>query len=108
MEYAEIFNYLFDFFLYIRSIDVTRILLLLFPHSTAVIVGCNALNSAATIYTTQKSKLYWLHSLVLVIIGGFGGGIIGPVLIGKPSIIMTNDMVIILCFISWYTILIYF
>lgn len=51
-----------------------------------------------------KPRPYWLHSLVLVVLTGFGGGMIGPLLIGKPSVIMTNDLIIPLCVLFWYSI----
>ena len=32
------------------------------------------------------AKLYWLHSLVLVVLTGFGGGMVAPMMIGKPPL----------------------
>lgn len=51
-----------------------------------------------------KPRPYWLHSLALVVLTGFGGGIIVPLFIGKPSFIMTNDLIIPMCVLSWYSI----
>lgn len=51
----------------------------------------------------DKPTLYWLHSLVQVVLAGFGGGIITPVILGtKPSIIFMNEAVIPMCVIFWY------
>ena len=36
----------------------------------------------------------YMQSLVSVVIGGFGGGIVGPLLIGKPSMICSNDNIV--------------
>ena len=69
-------------------------------------LGCNCINAALAVYSSQLKnngkKIYWLQSLVLVIITGFGGGIIGPMLIGKPSMITSNDNIIALCILWWY------
>ena len=80
--------------------------LLQFPHANLCIVASNAINAATTVYSLQAKnegkKLYWLHSLILVVITGFGGGIVGPLLIAKPSVIVANDSIFTMCFLWWY------
>lgn len=75
-----------------------------FPHFTAYIVGGNALNAALRVWEAQEcgsKPLYWLHSFVLVVLTGFGGGAVAPVLLGKPSVPLANDLVIPFCFVVW-------
>lgn len=51
----------------------------------------------------DKPTLYWLHSLVVTVLGGFGGGIITPVILGaKPSVIFANDLVLPIACLIWY------
>eukprot|EP01036_Dinobryon_divergens_P025048 gene25048-33560_t len=67
----------------------------------------NCINAASAVrMTEQKSgrRAYWLQSLVSVVIGGFGGGIVGPLLIGRPSIITANDNIVSMAIVWWYLI----
>jgi hypothetical protein len=48
------------------------------------------------------NNLYWLHELVLVVICTFGGGLIAPLLLGKPSMVLNNDLIPFFCVIWWY------
>ena len=68
--------------------------------------GGHVINATMGVHASfiGKPRPYWLHSLVLVVVTGFGGGMIAPLLIGKPSAIMTNDLIIPLCVLSWYSI----
>ena len=34
------------------------------------------------------------QSLLLVVVSGFGGGIVGPLLIGRPSMVTANDNIV--------------
>jgi len=76
------------------------------PYVTETALGCHVINATMGVHASfiGKPKPYWLHSLVLVVLTGFGGGIIGPLLIGKPSFIMINDLIIPLCVMCWYSI----
>jgi uncharacterized membrane protein YeiH len=47
------------------------------------------------------NKLYWLHSLLLVVITGFGGGMVAFVMIGKPPIIVGNEFIVPACILVW-------
>jgi hypothetical protein len=49
-----------------------------------------------------KPALYWLHSLLMVLLSGFGGGFVTPLLIGKPSSPITNDLILPISFLVWY------
>jgi hypothetical protein len=51
-----------------------------------------------------KPKLYWLHSLLMVLLSGFGGGFVTPLLIGKPSTPITNDLILPISLLVWYLI----
>ncbi len=81
-----------------------KLTLLQFPHASLFSLGANAINGATTVYANNfgKPKLYWLHSLVLVVITAFGGGTVAPLLIGRPSMIVANDQIIVLCILAWY------
>ena len=58
--------------------------LLKFPLAALAILIANATVSATRVRGMQKDKkLYWLHSLLLVILTGFGGGCMGPMMLGK-------------------------
>ncbi len=64
------------------------------------------MNGSIRIFESNKDKtpLYWLHSLVLVVLVSYGGGAIAPILIGKPSVILANDVIIPSCIICWYSV----
>lgn len=81
-----------------------KLTLLQFPHSSIFSLGANAINGATAVYAANvgKPRLYWLNSLVLVVIGSFGGGTLAPLLIGRPSMIVWNDQIIVLCMLAWY------
>lgn len=49
-----------------------------------------------------QPTLYWLHSLVLTVIGSFGGGFIAPVLLGKPALVFNNDLIMLCSIACWY------
>lgn len=84
--------------------DIYRdFILLKFPYPTLIIPGSNAIASSMRVRGMQKDKyLYWVHSLFLVIFTGFAGGCLGPMLIGKPPVIIANDIVVPLCVLFWY------
>lgn len=75
-----------------------------FPHALLLMPAANAINASIQVYDQNigKPRLYWLHSLLLVIATGFGGGIIAPLLIGKPGLPFSNDCIIPICIICWY------
>jgi len=50
----------------------------------------------------EGKKYYWLHSLSLTILTGFGGGIIAPMMINKPPLIFQNDLIVPFCVLFWY------
>ncbi|KAJ1398001.1 hypothetical protein B484DRAFT_458599, partial [Ochromonadaceae sp. CCMP2298] len=66
----------------------------------------NVVNASCAVYAANlgKPKQYWLHTLVLVLFTGFGGGIITPVLLGRPSAPLANDTAIPVCLLLWYAV----
>lgn len=50
----------------------------------------------------QGNHLYWLHSLLLAVLASYGGGFIGPMLLGKPSGVLSNDVIIFFSIMVWY------
>ena len=67
-----------------------------------VALMCIATLSAVSVLPSDGKKLYWLHSLVLVILKAFAGGCLGPILIGKLPVIIENDAVVLCCTLAWY------
>jgi uncharacterized membrane protein YeiH len=55
-----------------------------------------------TALEAAKSKFYWAHSLVLVILTGFGGAFVAPMMLGKPPIPIANDIVVPIVILIWY------
>jgi uncharacterized membrane protein YeiH len=80
--------------------------LLKFPNGMLYTIVCNAINATMAVYAGAQGKepLYWLHSLILVVMAAFGGGIIAPLLAGRPCIIVANDTIIPVCLVVWYLI----
>jgi uncharacterized membrane protein YeiH len=66
--------------------------------------GANTINGALAVYAANlgKPKQYWLHSLVLVICTAFGGGIITPILLGRPAGPLANEAIIPMAVLTWY------
>ena len=63
----------------------------------------NAINASVGIYDANSGKkLYWLHSYILVVITAYGGGLIAPCLIGKPSTAIGNDLCVPIALVAWY------
>ena len=64
----------------------------------------NAISAATRIFEMNRSKpkLYWLHSFIWVLGNGFGGGFASPLLIGRPSIPLTNDTIVPIVIVAWY------
>jgi len=64
----------------------------------------NAINGTLGIYASLQGQptLYWLHSLILTVMGSFGGGLIAPLFLGKPAAVFTNDLVVFACIVCWY------
>lgn len=51
---------------------------------------------------TEGKKYYWLHSLILTVLTGFGGGMIAPMMIGKPPLFFQNELILPFCLLFWY------
>lgn len=79
-------------------------MLLKMPHGMAIAIFCNALGASLAVFAANagKEKLYWLHSLVLVVLGAFGGGLMAPIFAGRPCIPVANDLVVPACIVTWY------
>lgn len=70
-------------------------------------VAGNCLNSAynvkkRTMATPNTPEPYWFVSMLTVIINGYGGGILAPILLGKPIIPAVFDPIVPLCIAAWY------
>lgn len=50
----------------------------------------------------QDAPQYWLHSFTLVLLSGFGGGILTPVFLGQPSLMLANSLLVPLTAVAWY------
>ena len=70
--------------------------------STLCLLSAAIFISVAQLPKPNENKLYWFHSFLLVLFKGFGGGCLGPMLIGKLPVIISNDMVVICCVVAWY------
>ena len=80
-----------------------------FQYCLEILTLFQAFNGAVTVYgqygvNVGKPPLYWLHSLVLVIMTSFSGGIITPMLLGKPSGLVANDTLLPIAIIAWYSV----
>jgi hypothetical protein len=51
----------------------------------------------------KNQSLYWLHSLMLVFLNGFGGGFLSSMLVGETSMPLNNDYIFPIVIIAWYT-----
>ena len=51
----------------------------------------------------QKESLYfWLYSYALVLLTGFGGGILANLFLGQPSLLLTNSLLVPLSALAWF------
>lgn len=86
---------------------VQDIFLLKFPHGILSIVLAQSISAATKVRATQDKDgrdYYWLHALILTVLTGFGGGIIAPILIGRPPLIFQNELILTCCIASWYVV----
>jgi hypothetical protein len=67
-----------------------------------VSIAANALNGTLAVYASIGNSLYWVNELILVVICSFGGGFLAPILLGKPSLVMNNDVIVFCCVTWWY------
>ena len=69
-----------------------------------IFIAANIINSSVRLKDSNNGKpsLYWLHSLLLSILTGFGSGTLAPILIGKPPAPVSNDVIIPISIIVWY------
>lgn len=64
---------------------------------------CHAVRAATMVRSRSKDPLpNWLHSLLLSICVGFGGGIFAPLFLGLPSMILKNNWIFIMSVLAWY------
>ena len=79
------------------------IVLLKFPYGFVWCIAGAAITTAIKVREIQgKDRFYWLHSLILTVITGFGGGMVAFVMLGKPPIIVTNEWIVPICVVAWY------
>lgn len=72
-------------------------------YGKAFVFLCHALRAALSVRGSQKTtKHYWLHSFVLVLLAGFGGGILTPLFLGRPSMMMVNNLIVLTSALAWY------
>lgn len=67
---------------------------------------CMAILSAVSVLSIspKSNRLYWLHSLVLVIFKPFTGGSLAAMFMGKLPPLLTNDFFILFGILSWYVV----
>jgi hypothetical protein len=73
-------------------------------YGVRVCLLCMATFSAASILpmSPKDNRLYWLHSLVLVIFKAFTGGSLAAMFVGKLPVLLTDDYVILFSICAWY------
>jgi len=74
--------------------------LILFWNSYGIIicVFCVALNSAVQLATGPANKEnHFFHQIISVVFGGFSGGVLCPLVLGKPPMLLTNDYSLLWC-----------
>lgn len=85
-----------------ESLVLLKFSALSFPGFALCILG-QTISTCMNVRAMQlDNRYYWLHSLLLVVLTGFGGGIAGFMMLGKPPIIVTNELIIPTCIICWY------
>lgn len=87
--------------------SVQDVFLLKFPHGIPSIVLAQSIAAATKVRAIQDKEgrdYYWLHALILTVLTGFGGGIIAPILIGRPPLIFQNELILTCCIASWYVV----
>jgi TRIC channel len=52
--------------------------------------------------TGPGKDMYWAQSIVLTFLLCFGGGIIAPFLLGKPPVVLTNDLIVPVLLAAWF------
>jgi hypothetical protein len=78
-------------------------LIIVIIHCLICSVVANSINGGLAAYgVLAGERAYWLHSLVLAAISGYGGGFIAPILICKPSMPFSNDFILFSVILSWY------
>lgn len=79
------------------------VVLIKFPYGFTWCIAGAATTVALKVRKDQGTeRYYWLHSLILTIISGFGGGMVAFVMLGKPPIIVSNEWIVPLCIVAWY------
>lgn len=82
---------------------LTEIFMLRFFMASKISLGCFILHGAITACAAQAGKkLYWYHSLILSIFTSFSGGCLSCMMVGKPPIILVNELIIPGCIVAWY------
>lgn len=67
-------------------------------YAMLICVFCNSLNSAVQVAAAPSSKTnHYFHQLITVIFGGFFGGTLCPVVLGKIPMLLTNDYSLVWC-----------
>ena len=88
-------------------VGYTTFALAAFPHSIEITTICNAIAGSLKVHElTNKvgNRLYWLHSFILVVFASFGGGVVTPLLLARPINLVSNDILLPIAFIAWYSI----
>lgn len=102
----------FVHFVYDSIVEVSKwlsllqpLILLQYPFSRELAIASNSINGTMAVYASLAGqRLYWLHELVLVIICTFGGGFMAPILLGRPAMVLNNDLIVFFCTVAWYLI----
>eukprot|EP00981_Chlorochromonas_danica_P011533 scaffold4094_cov201-Ochromonas_danica.AAC.3 len=86
---------------------VANFFLTKYPGSRELSFFANSTNGClASFLASGGAKQYWLFSLLTVIFGCYGGGMVAPIFLGQPSIPLINDLILFSVIIMWY--LVYF
>jgi len=80
---------------------IWELLLKQWPYSTEICFFAHALSIGVLMKGSLESK-FWFHSLVLYYFAAFGGGILVPMILGKPPVFLANDMVAFVGFVCWF------
>ncbi|KAG5185252.1 hypothetical protein JKP88DRAFT_43532 [Tribonema minus] len=87
---------------YDMSLDTAHDFLLQdLPYMPEVCLFIYALVGAARVKSGPAKNMYWAQSLVLTFLMCFGGGIVAPFLLGKPPVILINDLLVVAVLGSW-------
>lgn len=77
-----------------------------FPYAMELTILGQAFSGALVVKGTRNrnGELHWFHAFVLSTIGGFAGGLFNFMWLGKPTSMISNDVVFACCVIAFTTV----